>query len=66
MTRTQKWIVGAVDYPDSLFEEQVLIHSACGYIRGIPMSMIYQAQIESWTLPHVYTETWEDPVPEQP
>jgi hypothetical protein len=64
MTITQKWIVGATDYSNSLFEEQVLIHGACGYIKGIPMAMIYQAQVENWTLPHVYTETWEEQDPE--
>ena len=59
MIKTQKWIVVDVDYPKHLFEEQVIIHDACGYFTGIPPVLQHLAIKESWALPHVYIETLE-------
>ena len=37
---------------------------SCGaYLRGIPPALAVLAEVESWTLPHVFTETWEEEIP---
>lgn len=60
MIREQKWVIVPIDMSDVDCEWLALSNSACGYIRGVPPSLYIQATTELWTLPHVWTETWDD------
>lgn len=59
MIKEQKWVVVPVDMDKSDCDALVVFNGACGYIRGIPMTLQVQADNEGWSLPHVWTETWE-------
>ena len=63
MIREQKWIVVPVDMLDADCMQLVESNGACGYIRGVPQALQVIAQDESWQLPHVWSEIWDDEVP---
>jgi hypothetical protein len=59
--RTQKWIVFDHDAKESQIEWWLRRHKdACGYITGIPRSLAERAEVEGWTLPHIYEEVVND------
>jgi len=63
MIHSQKFLIIADDYSTVLAEKIAKENGCVAYFTGIPMRLMHIATSESWVLPHVYTETWEDPDP---
>jgi hypothetical protein len=63
MIRSQKFLIIADDYSTVLAEEIAKENGCVAYFAGIPARLMHIATIEGWILPHVYTETWDDPDP---
>ena len=63
MIRSQKMLIIAADYSTVLAEKIAKENGCVAYFTGIPMRLMHIASTEDWTLPHVYTEAWDDPGP---
>ena len=53
----------------SLSEDEAIAltteHDCVAVFRGVPGFLLGRATEEGWTLPYVFTDTWEEPDPEQ-
>jgi hypothetical protein len=64
MTKYQKLLIVEAGHLNSKSEEIARANGCVAYFTGIPISLMHQATTEGWVLPHIYTESWEDPDPE--
>lgn len=64
VTRSQNIMIIDENAEDSYADTTTRSLSCCAYIRGIPPVFAAIAEAEGWTLPHIFTETWEEEIPE--
>ena len=62
MIRTQKILIANNILTEQQISTLMQQNDCVAYYRIIPPSLQDKATIENWTLPYVYTETWDDSV----
>lgn len=60
MVRSQRILVVEADCDDDEATQIAKNNDCVAFLRGIPLTLRGIAIAESWTLPHVWTETWDD------
>jgi len=64
MIRSQRFLIVSREAPEHEINLQVEKNGCVGYFREIPLILRGLAVAEAWSLPHVWTETWDDGVSE--
>lgn len=64
ITRSQNIMIIDENAEDIDAETTTRSFSCQAYLRGIPPVFAAIAEAEGWTLPHIFTETWEEEIPE--